>query len=142
MDEHPDHELLWRAALRAGRRHTFLASALEAYQAQQRMSRADLAAYLGCALEDLPKLALCRLPEPTAPRFRQDVERIAAYVPVDSSRLAQLLRQVAALTALQSTPQVQSSDHRPGFLLAARERRAAEPSTTLPDDQAGAPEDE
>jgi hypothetical protein len=106
------------------------------------MSREDLAAYLGCAPEELPKLALCRVPHATTPRFREDVERIAAYVHADSSRLVQLLREVAATTALQSAPHVRSTDRRPEFLLAARDRLEAEPSTAPPDDETGAHEDD
>jgi hypothetical protein len=114
-------ETLWRSVQRAAGNVFFLASALEAYRIVNQLDYNALAAHLGCSYEELPRLGLCRRPstEPTA--FRQDVERIASYASVRPDRLAQLLREVNSLQALQ---QIDVGAPGQGLLMAARDRDA------------------
>lgn len=67
-----------RAAVRAQSQPWFLAGALAQYQRAQALDDAALAAALGCASADLPRLALCRRPDPADPvAFAQDVVHLA-----------------------------------------------------------------
>lgn len=130
-----------RLAHLARERSRLMASLLAAYQEQQRLDDASLATLLGCDVQALPRLALCRRPRP-APHFRTDIDRIAAYVPCDPRQLAVLIRAVESWLSLRQAPSAQAS-----LLLAARDREDlehAEPGTEerpsderLPDSEHG-----
>ena len=122
MNEPHHRDLLHYATQRAEPRRFFVASALAAYRELHGMNETDLATLLDCAPAALPRLALCRLPDPSTAQFRLDVERIAAYSGVNSLRLANLLRDVDATTALRRLTQGQMQTPDQGFLLAARDR--------------------
>lgn len=122
MNKELDNNMLQRAARRASCRPFFVANALVVYQSLRQLEDDELAEYLGCLPTDLPKLALCRLPETTAPDFRAEVERIASYIGVNSLHLARLLREAASTIALRNVPQHPDSVTSQNILMAARDR--------------------
>jgi hypothetical protein len=83
--------------------------------------RTAAAARLGCSPEQIPRLALCRRPDPTNERFADDVRRIAEFVRCDPVRLRDLLRETSAVGRLRGS--AGGSDVGQGLLLAARDRR-------------------
>lgn len=88
-------DTLRHAADRAVDNPYFLAAALEAYRQERGLSAQELADYLGCPIETLPFLALCRRPADGS--FQRDVTMIAARFGVGAPRLASLLREVELL---------------------------------------------
>jgi hypothetical protein len=120
---------LARLAQQARERQTLLAGLLFAYQEQEGLDESGLAAFLGCAVAALPKLALCRRPRSQTPAFRTDVERIAQYASADAARLVKLIRAVEARAALQHAAEASP------LLLAARDQEEAEPGSK--DDEEG-----
>jgi len=132
------------AADRAAGRPFFLASVLREYQDLRGMDDEQLANELGCELDDLPRLALCRRPEREAGRFRADVERIAERFGVVPIVLARVVREVDAARQLRRDP----SSSNVGDLLAARDRDVGERLSSvdepgqLPEAPAGEPEAE
>ncbi len=114
---------VWRRALeKAAERPFFVASALRAYQTRHGLGDDELATFLGCARQDLPKLALCGRPEVGSAKFRADVEQIARYVGAEVQPLAQLFCEAATLTTFDSAPAAPG-----GFLIAARDRPEEKP---------------
>lgn len=99
----------------------FLAAPLAVYARSEALDDAGLAARLGCPVETLPLVRLCRRPRPD-PLFGQDVERIADRFGLNSLALAEALRRVDALEALR----IGQAPER-GTLLAARDGTAPEP---------------
>jgi hypothetical protein len=95
----------------------FLASALREYQTSEILDEEGLAAMLGCSVETLVPLALCRRPTSTPPAFRRDVDRIAERFGVNAGALAALVRRADALAGLR-----QRATAERGTLLAARDR--------------------
>lgn len=95
----------------------FLASALRTFAESEGLDEAGLAAYLGCVVGDLPRLALCRRPNPNPPFFAADVEAIARHFAISGDRLAELVRRADALAALAA-----SAESPRDFLQAARDR--------------------
>lgn len=116
MTTPPPENYLARFARRVEQDSSFMASALAAYRAAENLDDVGLAAMLGCALDDLPVLALCSRPDPASARFQADVRRIAAYVGVNPLALVRLLRAVDAAEALRG------GIARDAGLLAARDR--------------------
>jgi hypothetical protein len=112
---------LHRLARLARERHTLLAGLLAIYQAQEGWKEAQLAAFLKGDINALSLLALCRRPRTDTVHFRPDVERIAAYVHVDATRLAKLIR---AAMAYEERRRVVGSSAQ--TLLAARDRDEAD----------------
>lgn len=122
MTEPTLDQLLAHAADRARARPFFLAGALARYQESERLDAAGLAAYLGCAPVALDRLGLCRRPADADPAaFRRDIDALARHFALDGSRLAALLRHVAALDALAGAAASEAADPT-GQLLAARDR--------------------
>ncbi len=99
----------------AQERSNLLAGPLHLYKEQEGLDDQQLASLLKCELEALPRLALCERPRP-APHFREDVERIAAYIHADMLQLAMVIRAAEAREALSH-----SSGMAPPTLLAARD---------------------
>lgn len=118
MNELHHSVMMKRAAERASKRTFFVAAALSAYQELEKISDTELAAYLGCSKELLPKLALCRKPERVSTTFQSDVREIAAYAGVDQRQFAKLLRVVESLPIFQNALTASGS----GLLVAARDR--------------------
>jgi hypothetical protein len=110
-DEHPltdaehlthTHELLTHAARRAQDRPAYVAWALARVQAREGLSDEALAAWLGLATVDLPRLALCLRPRPD--QWDEDLAQIAGTFRIAPETLAALLRAVEAPTARQHDP--------------------------------------
>ena len=85
-------ELAARVLARVGDDPFFVGSALVAYQRCAGADFPGLAAFLGCAVEDLTRLALARRPDPHSPRFRAELARIAARTRTKEDRLAAILQ--------------------------------------------------
>jgi hypothetical protein len=118
-----------RLALLAQRRPHLLAGPLALYKEQEGLDDQQVAALLKCEPEALLRLALCERPRP-APHFREDVERIAAYIHADMMQLARLIRAAEAREALHHR-----SSAVPPALLAARDQEDAEVVSTEDEDE-------
>lgn len=117
-DASPPNPIIERAAQRAAADAFFLGHLLSRVVGSGRQSRETLAGRLGCSTNQLDRLWLCRVPLETGASFRQDVERIAAFVGCDAVGLAQVIREASALAALRSVP----ASGPKTVLLAARDR--------------------
>ena len=104
-----------------------LASALHRYASAEGLSWTELSQTLGCSVDALNQIALCRPPRPDS--FVADVEAIAADY-LDADRLLPLLRrlQIFAAFAERTAEALPDGNAEPGraMLLAARDR-AEEP---------------
>jgi hypothetical protein len=111
--------LLSRAAAQAEESPFFVASALASYRELTDLDDAALAAFLGCTLPALARLALCRRPKGESGAFGEDVRQIAAYAGCSADQLARVLRAASTAETMGAGA--------PGSLLAARDRVADEP---------------
>lgn len=107
---------LERAAQRSSERSWTLGSVFDEFGRTEAMTRDQVAAFLGCEVETLHWIALCRKPDDG--EFADDVQRIAERFEVDASKLAQLIRRTEALTALSKA----KAPEEDSLLLAARDR--------------------
>lgn len=80
----------------------FLASAMAEYARSERLDEAGLAALLGCSVETLTHLRLCRMPRAQAPLFWQDVEQIAHRFAVSAEVVAEVVRRGQSLFHLRA----------------------------------------
>ena len=87
------------------------------YCANESVTQQQLAALLGCSLESLAWLCLCRRPAPD--QFAEDVARIAGRFHIEVAKLAQVVRRVDAVAVLR---QPRNTDENDPILLAARDR--------------------
>jgi hypothetical protein len=115
---------LERLAQLAQGRQNLLAGPLKLYKEQEGLDDEQLAALLRCEPAALSRLALCERPRP-APRFREDVERIATYIHADLMQLAMLIRAAESREALSKKPGETSP-----ALLAARDYEGFEEFNT------------
>lgn len=69
-----------------------IASVMAAYQTRNRLTDAQLAAFLGCDLQGLAQLARCPRPIPFTANFQAEVMRLATETGCDRNKLVQLLR--------------------------------------------------
>lgn len=83
--------LLSRAVRWAGSAPQCVGWSLAAYQREHGLDDAAVAAWLGCPLWQLPRLALCSRPVVGSQTFCAEVERLAQYVSCDPNRLASLI---------------------------------------------------
>src|SRR5690348_11899280 len=113
------------AAERAAAEPAFFAHALREYRAMYGLSLRSLATRIGCNIDDVTRLALCRRPDLSAPKWREELDKIANYVHIDPQLLLQLLREVEALTVMRTVPSTSKAfpKHQPGLLAAARLRK-------------------
>jgi hypothetical protein len=113
-----------RLARRVMRDAFFLAAPLARYAESQQMSDDALANYLGCGLDSLTHLRLCRNPDPGPPHFWRDIEKIASRFHVDPDTLAEIVRLGQALfhSHHSSGEGVAKSA---GYLMAARDGEPA-----------------
>jgi hypothetical protein len=100
----------------------FLASALAIYAESEAMDDQQLAKQLGCTVDTLAPVRLCRRPRAEPPLFRQDVEMIAARFGLHADVLAAAVRRADAITALR-----REAEGGQGALIAARDRRDDQP---------------
>jgi hypothetical protein len=118
---HPGHErLLDYAAQRAKARPDYLGWVLARHIERERISEGDLATRLGCAPNDLPRLALCL--RPRAEHFADDIRQISTKFHIDATALAAIVRLVESLETLAATNSTVLSAEA-GLLMAARTRR-------------------
>ena len=97
----------------------FLANVLSAYARAERLDVAGLAAALGCAAEDLPKIQLCRAPRGDAEGFREDVDCVSRRFQLDPARLAAVVKRGRVVARMQASHEAADE---PGYLMAARDR--------------------
>ena len=97
----------------------FLSSAMQDYASSERLDGTGLAAALGCGVEVLGPLGLCRRPRAGPETFIGDVQRIARRFGVSEVRLAEVVRRSDALIALR---EAESED----VMAAARDRTLRE----------------
>jgi hypothetical protein len=107
---------LRRAAKSVSERSWSLGFVLDEFGRTESMTPEQVAAFIGCEVETLQWLSLCRRPDPDD--FAVDVRHIAERFEVDASKLAGLIRRTEAIAVLAGakTP----NDH--ALLLAARDR--------------------
>lgn len=120
-----DRNLLARLSHRAQSDPFFLGSAIREFVRQNDLDEAGLAGFLRCRPASLTRLYLCRQPVSHDASFAADVKRIAEFAGCSAEQLARLLREIAALRALQI-------GHEAGTrvtLLAARDRRKRPPGS-------------
>lgn len=109
-----------RAVARFAADEFFMAWALERYRAAEGLDEEQLASFLECPSEQLARLALCRRPLSSSPRFTQEVQAIAAYAAASPFQLAALLRRV------ETTEEIAAAAPAAAFFAAARDRAVAE----------------
>jgi len=130
-------DLLSHAARRASLHPFFLGRDLYQFRAHRGIDETNLACFLGCLPELLPKVALCRRPDPDSPRFQSDVHRIADAFGLQADRLVQLVREVDVLKTLgEAAPTAEEAESR-GLLLAARDLEPGEAVTEETTDERG-----
>ncbi|CAN96316.1 hypothetical protein predicted by Glimmer/Critica [Sorangium cellulosum So ce56] len=106
-----------RASRRSGECEWTLGAALDEYCRTEGKTREQLAALLGCRVDSLDWLSLCRKPDPE--RFAEDVTRIAERFQIEGPRLAQIIRRVDAVAVLRRATHEECNEP---MLLAARDR--------------------
>jgi hypothetical protein len=79
----------------------FLAAYLLDYAETEELTDVALAEQLACEPAQLPSVLLCRCPSGPPAQFRSDLQRITDRFGIDPTRLAQIIRQEQALTALR-----------------------------------------
>lgn len=131
MSDHAS-EALVHASRRAEQQPFFLASVLAAYRTAHQFDDARLADMLGCTPDDLIRLALCRRPAPESARFSAEIDHLARRFGLRGDRLAAMIRQVDALTALAQ--HLQTAAPATALLRAARDRTDPAPSEEAPDE--------
>lgn len=126
---------LRRLAQLAGSRPTLMSSLMLLYKEQEDMDDEQLAEYLACDPEALPRLALCRRPR-DAPHFRGDIETISDYIGADRLKLARMIRAAEAAEALRHAPGRARSA---SMLMAARDHEDIEetPAQAEADSESG-----
>jgi hypothetical protein len=118
----PHTDWLDLAARRSAEYRWTLGLVFEEYCSIEGITRTDLAALVGCSLDSLAWMSLCR--RPAADRFVDDVSKISDRFNVDASTLAHIVRRVDVVAALQQPTVSQEDEER--MLLAARDRDSEE----------------
>ncbi len=109
-----------KVAARHSGQHTWtLGYVFEQYRKHEGKSAEELAADLGCSLEMLDWLSLCRRPDEE--HFAEHLELIEKRFAVEPSRLAAVLRRVEVLDALPTSREEGDDVGEEAFLLAARD---------------------
>lgn len=112
-------EWLKVAAQRSAQDPASLGYVFEQYRRHEGKSAEEFAAMLGCSLEVLDELYLCRHPEQD--RFAEHVRMIANRFAVDARRLAAVLRRVEVLDVLPADGEGRTAVREATYLLAARD---------------------
>jgi hypothetical protein len=111
-------------ARRVQRDPFFLASALVDYAQSEGLNDQDLANRLGCSLEILSPLGLCRRPRRKPELFRQDVNQITTRFGIKIEILAEAIRRSDTLSAMRK-----GEIDEEGILMAARDRQHSSPKS-------------
>jgi hypothetical protein len=109
-------EPLENLALRMENDPFFLACPLRLFAQSKGFDDAQLADWLGCSMETLLPLRLCRAPEGRSSRFLKDIGRIAATYQVGEAELADAVRRGQTIWQLR-----QGQAGGAGMLRAARD---------------------
>lgn len=109
-------DLLGRLAQRLESDERFLAAVLAEYARAEDLDDTGLARALGCRLDDLTALRLCRSPRSEPANFRADARVVAERFGLDAIRLMEIVRHAVSLRALRG-----GAAGGPGSLLAARD---------------------
>jgi hypothetical protein len=107
----------------------FLAHPLAEYARSAGLDDARLAAALGCRLEDLTALRLCRAPGGDPAQFRSDVGAIAGRFGLAPAKLAEAVRLGQGLARLRGPAPAAAES---GFMLAARDDEPKPPTEEPP----------
>lgn len=105
-------------AARAAGDPFFLGFTLAEYARAEGLADDRLATHLGCPVEGLTMLRLCRAPRPDPDGFRADVERVAERFGADPGSLAAVVRQVEGVIRLRDAGAATADA---GYFLAARD---------------------
>jgi hypothetical protein len=97
----------------------FLAHPLAEFARSERLDDPALAARLGCRVEDLALVRLCRAPRPGPAEFRADIAAVAARFGLDAGKLAAAVRHGQGLATLRDAPRPAVADV--GAVIAARD---------------------
>lgn len=114
----PKTEWLDLAARRSIEHRWTFGVVFEEYCRIEGITRAELVALLGCSLDSLNWMSLCR--RPAADRFADDVATISRRFHVDASKLVYIVRRVDVVGALRQPTISREDEER--MLLAARDR--------------------
>ncbi len=133
MNTNPPPSLV-RAAQRAVSSPFFLASILKEYQRVHYLDNEALATLLGCHVDDLPRLALCRRPAAEQQAFVRDIDHLAQRFHLQADQLAAIIRQVDTLAIWQQQMPFHQQATYPGMLSAARDRDEESSKTTEEND--------
>jgi hypothetical protein len=99
----------------------FLASALTLYARSEGLDDPGLAAHLGCTVEQLPLVRLCRMPRSDPQQRREDVTVIAGHYHLDEQALLEAVKRAFVIHRLQGAAATGA-----GRLMAARDREGGE----------------
>ena len=98
------------AVRKAAARREYLAYYLVRYQEQEELTEEAMMEFVGCFGEDYYRLALCQVPDTQGADFAVRLDRVAAYAGASTMKVAQVIRQVAALEALRVALQADRRD--------------------------------
>ncbi|GAC1463398.1 MAG: hypothetical protein PVS3B3_08970 [Ktedonobacteraceae bacterium] len=122
MNTNPSKSLI-RAAQRALASPFFLAATLQDYQQANQLDNEALANLLGCHVDDLTRLALCRRPISEQQTFTHDIDHLAQRFHLHADQLAEIIRQVDALAAFRHQMISNQQATHQSLLAAARDRQ-------------------
>jgi hypothetical protein len=117
-------EWLKTAARRSAHEDWMLGHVFEKYRTLEDRSPEELSAELGCSLEVLQWLSLCRRPE--GEKFTEHVLAIAKRFALEPLRLVSVLRRVEVVDALSARPDGEEVADEEALQLAARDRSCDE----------------
>ena len=109
-------------ALRVAEEPFFLAGLLRAYAFSESLDDTGLAAALGCPVQELTMLRLCRAPRTDSEDFLDDITCIAERFGLDPERLADAVKRGRVVRRFQQADQGSGSS-----LMAARDREGEQP---------------
>jgi hypothetical protein len=114
---------LTRLASRLDSDDFFMAHALYLRAEEQKLDEAGLANALGCTVEQLTRLKLCRRPRSDEPNFRVRVQNLADHFQLPPLVLLEVIRQAEGRASIASAGETTTA-----MLLAARDGEKQEPN--------------
>jgi len=94
----------------------FLGCPLALYARSEALDEKGLVAVLGCSVESLTRIRLCRAPAASSPEFHADLERVATRFNVPVDALIEVVRRGQAIWEM-----MKRAEPSKGTLLAARD---------------------
>lgn len=101
--ENNKQSLLKYTSVEASKRSFYLGSALVKFRSFHQIDDKGLADYLGCDLERVPLLFLCKRPNQESMTFQADIKQISATFNIKPVKLLQILREVDTLKSWAET---------------------------------------